>query len=175
MLKTRVILGILLTLPLIGCSNTTKIASEPPATSTNLDQQEPDKPYIKDDAIAAFKKDKNYSNYEITDYVLVEDGKLPLLKAIISFHDHEANTDSNLAFVYGETILRVGFATNEEDDVKTYEIADNSQLTYVGDGAVTTSIRKIETNEVIDYKITFSHDESTSTTRFEIVAEKSTK
>ncbi|KAB2336591.1 hypothetical protein F7731_09500 [Cytobacillus depressus] len=174
-MKTRVILGIVLTLTLIGCSNTTKIASEPPATSTSLDQQEPDMPYTKDDAIAAFKKDKDYSNYEISDYVLVEDDKLPLLKAVISFHDHEANTDSNLAFVYGDTILRVGFATNEVDGVKTYEIADNSQLTYVGDGAVTTSIRKIETNEVIDYKITFSYDESTSTTNFKVVAEKPTK
>ncbi len=174
-MKTRVILGIVLTLTLIGCSNTTKIASEPPATSTILDQQEPDKPYTKDDAIAAFKKDKDYSNYEISDNVLVEDDKLPLLKAVISFHDHEANTDSNLAFVYGDTIQRVGFAANEVDGVKTYEIADNSQLTYVGDGAVTTSIRKIETNEVIDYKITFSYDESTSTTNFKVVAEKPTK
>lgn len=171
----RVILSTVLTLTLIGCSNNPKITSEPPTTSTILNQQEPDKPYTKDDAIAAFKKDKNYSNYEITDYVLVEDDKLPLLKAVISFHDREANTDSNLAFVYGDTILRVGFATNEVDGTKTFEIADNSQLTYIGDGAVTTSIRKIETNEVIDYKITFSRDEPTSTTNFEVVSEKPTK
>ena len=173
-MKTIVVLGIVLALTLVGCSNTTKMALEPPATPT-IQVQEPDKPYTKDDAIAAFKKDKEFSNYAISDYVLVDDEKIPLLKAVISFHDHEANTDSNLAFVYGDTILRLGFATNEVDGVKTYEIAETSQLTYVGDGAVTTSIRKIETNEVIDYKITFSHDESTSTTNFEVVAEKPAK
>ena len=172
-MNTRVILGIVLTLTLVGCSDTT-MSLEPPATPT-LQVQEPDKPYTEEDAIAAFKKDKEFSNYAISDYVLVEDEKIPLLKAVISFHDHEANNDANLAFVYNDTILRLGFAANEVDGVKTFEIADHSRLTYVGDGAVTTSIRKIETNEVIDYKITFSHDATTSTTHFEVVAEKPTK
>lgn len=61
------------------------------------------------------------------------------------------------------------------DGLKTYEMNDRSQLTYVGDGTVTTFIREIETNEIINYKITFSYNKSTSTTNFEIVAEKPTK
>ncbi|WP_342600899.1 hypothetical protein MHB48_07710 [Psychrobacillus sp. FSL H8-0483] len=175
-MKLRLTLGIILTLTLIGCSNITQSVSEYPASSLNQDQQTSDKKnYTKDDAIATFKKNKDYSNYEISDYVLVKDDKLPMLKAVISFYDNIENNSCNLAFIYGDTIQRVGFAVNEVDGVKTYEIADNSRLTYVGDGAVTTSIRKIETNEIIDYKITFSYDESTSTTNFKVVAEKPTK
>jgi len=62
-MKTNVILGIVLTLTLIGCSNTTKIASEPPATSTILDQQEPDKPYTKRAAETRMGKGKGPVEY----------------------------------------------------------------------------------------------------------------
>ncbi|WP_144512132.1 hypothetical protein [Bacillus sp. FJAT-22090] len=173
-MKLTLTLGIIFTLTLIGCSNTTQSVSEYPASSLNQGQQTSDKNYTKEDAIATFKENKDYGKYEITDYVLVKDDKLPMLKAVISFYDSKEKNSCNLAFIYGDTIQRVGFAVNEVDGVKTYEIADNSRLTYVGDGAVTTSIRKIETNEIIDYKITFSYEESTSTTNFKIVAEKPT-
>ena len=98
-----------------------------------------------------------------------------MLKAVISFYDNIENNSCNLAFIYGDTIKIINFAVNELDGVKAYEIDDNRQLTYIGDGAVTTSIRKIETNEIINYTITFSYDESTSTTNFKIESEKSTK
>lgn len=175
-MKLRLTLGIILTLNLIGCSNTTHSVSEYPNSSLNQNQQTSvKKNYTKDDAIATFKMNRDYNNYEISDYILVEDDKLPMLKAVISFYDNIDNNSCNLAFIYGDTIQRIGFAVNEVEGVKTYEIADNSRLTYVGDGAVTTSIRKIETNEIIDYKISFSYEESTSTTNFKVVAEKPTK
>ncbi|WP_391117386.1 hypothetical protein [Psychrobacillus sp. L3] len=175
-MKLRLTLGIFLTLTLIGCSNTTQSVSEYPNSSLNKNQQTSvNKNYSKDDAIATFKENKDYGKYEITDYVLVKDDKLPMLKAVISFYDNIDNNSCNLAFIYGDTIQKMGFAENEVDGVKTYEFADNSRLTYVGDGTVTTSIRKIETNEIIDYKITFSYEESTLTTNFNVVAEKPTK
>ncbi|QTD40327.1 hypothetical protein [Sporosarcina sp. Te-1] len=175
-MKLRLTLGIILISILIGCSPTTESVSEHPVSSINQDQQSPEKKmYPQDDAIAAFNRNKHYSDYEVTDYVVVKDDALPMLKAVISFYDHIENNSCNLAFIYGDTIQRIGFAVNETDGVKTYEIADNSRLTYVGDGAVTTSIREIDTNEIIDYKITFSYDKSTSTTNFEVVAEKPTK
>ncbi|MFJ5766582.1 hypothetical protein ACIP9C_14610 [Lysinibacillus sp. NPDC093210] len=119
-----------------------------------------------------FKSDKDFSNYEIYDYVLVKDDKLPLLKAVISFYDKETNNSSNLAFIYDDLCRKICFAVNEVEGVKTYEIDENSLLTYVGNGAVTTSIRQIENNVVLDYKITFSYEESTSTTTIKIDSEK---
>lgn len=165
-----------LILMLLGCSNTAENELQYPDSSLNQEQQTLDnKNYTEDDAIASFKEDKDYSSYEISDYVTVKDDKFPMLKAVISFYDHVEDNSCNLAFIYGDTIRRINFAVNELDGVKTYEIDDSSKLTYIGDGTVTTSIRKIETNEIIDYKITFSYNESTSTTNFEIVAEKPTK
>lgn len=80
-----------------------------------------------------------------------------------------------MAFIFGDSSQEVCFATNEVEGIKTYEIADKSKLTYIGDGAVTTSIRKVDTNKVIDYKIIFSHEESTSVNNFKIVGEKEAK
>ena len=172
----KLILTFGLILMLLGCSNTTQNELQYPDSSLNQEQQTLDnKNYTEDDAIALFKKDKDYSSYEIYDYVTVKDDKFPMLKAVISFYDHLEDNSCNLAFIYGDTIRRINFAVNELDGVKTYEIDDSSQLTYIGDGTVTTSIRKIETNEIINYKITFSYDESTSTTNFAVVAEKPTK
>lgn len=172
-MKLKFPFGLILILMLLGCSNPTQNEPESPL---NPEQQTLDNNnYAEDDAIALFKKNKDYSTYEISDYVPVKDDKLPMLKAVISFYDNIENNSCNLAFIYGDTIKRINFAVNELDGVKAYEIDDNRQLTYIGDGAVTTSIRKIETNEIINYTITFSYDESTSTTNFKIESEKSTK
>lgn len=172
-MKLKFPIGLILILMLLGCSNPTQNEPESPL---NPEQQTLDNNnYAEDDAIALFKKNKDYSTYEISDYVSVKDDKLPMLKAVISFYDNIENNSCNLAFIYGDTIKRINFAVNELDGVKAYEIDDNRQLTYIGDGAVTTSIRKIETNEIINYTITFSYDESTSTTNFKIESEKSTK
>lgn len=170
----RVILSITWALTLIGCSNSTENVSTHPDTSLNQQTLEK-KSYNKDEAIATFRENKDFNDYEISDYVLVNDANIPMLKAVISFKDKKEDNSCNLAFVYGDTSNEVCFAVNEVEGVKTYEIADNSRLIYVGNGIVTTSIRKIDTNEVVDYNITFSYEESTSTTNFKVVAEKPTK
>lgn len=162
------ILVITFIVALMGCSNTTQIVSQNPQISVKQE-------YTKDDAIGIFKKYKDINNYEITDYVPVNDDKIPRLNAVISFYDKKKNNSSNLAFIFGDYIQEVCFSSNEVEGVKTYEIVDKAQLTYVGDGAVTTSIRKVDTNEVIDYKIIFSHEESTSVNNFKIVGEKHIK
>lgn len=162
------ILVITFIVTLMVCSNTTQIVSHSPQTSVKQE-------YTKDDAIAIFKKYKDFNNYEITDYVLVKDDKIPRLNAVISFYDKKKNNSSNLAFIFGDSSKEVCFASNEEEGVKTYEIADKAKLTYVGDGAVTTSIRKVVTNEIIDYKIIFSHEESTSFDNFKVIGEKQVK
>ncbi|SOC42705.1 hypothetical protein [Ureibacillus acetophenoni] len=172
----RIPYWIILILMLLGCSNTTKSVPESQETSLNQEQQTLDmEHYSEEDPIATFKKNKDYRNFKITDYILVDDNKLPMLKAVISFYDKVANNSCNIAFIYGDTIHRINFSVNELDGVKTYEIANSSRLVYAGDGAVTTSIRNVETNEIMDYKITFSYDASTSTTNFEVESEKQTK
>lgn len=161
---------------LLGCSNTLQNKTQYPESPLNKEQQTlENKNNNEDDALALFKKNKDYIHYKISDYVTIKDDKIPMLKGVISFYDNIENNSCNLAFIYGDTIKRINFAVNEIDGVKAYEIADNSRLTYMGDGSVTTSIRNIETNEIINYTITFSTDESISTTNFKIEAEKPTK
>ncbi|KMY54350.1 hypothetical protein AC623_10765 [Bacillus sp. FJAT-27231] len=168
---TTLVLGNVL---LFGCSDEEKSIITHPDSSLNQ-QTSLEKKYTKEDAMTTFKSNKDFSDYEISDYVLVKDDKIPMLKAVISFYDKKNNNSSNLAFIYDDMSHEICFAVNEVDGVKTYEITDNSQLTYVGDGAVTLSIRNIDTNEVIDYKIIFSFEESTSTSNFKVLAEKPTK
>jgi hypothetical protein len=167
-------LMVTLIVTLIGCSNAIENVSTNPDSSLNP-QTSLKKKYTKDDAIVTFKRYKDFNNYIINDCVLVNDDKIPMLNAVISFYDKKKNNSSNLAFIFGDSSQEVCFATNEIEGVKTYELADNSELTYVGDGAVSTSIRKIDTNEVIVYKIIFSYEQSTSATNFKIVAEKQAK
>lgn len=172
----RLILAIIFTLSLIGCSDATQNVLTYPDSSLNQIQQTSEKrKFTIENAISTFKSNRDFSNYEIFDYVLVNDDKMPMLKAVISFYDKKKNNSCNLAFVYNNTSQEICFAVNEVDGVKTYEIADNSKLTYIGEGTVTTTIRKIDTNEVIDYKINFSYDASTLSTIYNVEAEKPTK
>ena len=98
MYELRITLGVILTLTLIGCSDTTQSTSESPTFPLNREQASVKKNYTEDDAIAIFKEDKDYSKYEISDYVIVNDDKFPMLKAVISFYDHIENNSCNLAF-----------------------------------------------------------------------------
>ena len=128
-----------------------------------------EKKYAVDDAISIFKLNHDLDKYEIMDYVLVDDAKTPLLRAVISFIDKNGNSN-NLSFILDDSSQEICFATDEVEGVNTYAIDDNSQLTYVGNGTITTSNRRIDTNEIINYKVTFSYEESTSTTNFKVVA-----
>ncbi|NLT95386.1 MAG: hypothetical protein GXW85_07625 [Clostridia bacterium] len=137
--------------------------------------------YTKEDAISDFwahikLNHNNPDNFEILDCVLAEDDNHSGLKAVIAFYDKEKNNSCNLAFIFGEDLVQeICFAVNETEGIKTFEIADGSKLTYIGSGTVTTSIRKIETNEIYDYAITISHDEAASATNYKVVAEKREK
>lgn len=162
-------LSIILLFFLVGCSNTENVQK---SSSTLFPPDQQQSFQMNDDAIAMFRKNKDYRDYKILDYVVVDDEKLPKLNAIISFYDSIENNSCNLAFIYGDTIQRIGFAANEVDGVKTYEVADDSELTYVGNGTVSTSIRKIDTNEIINFEISFSYDEQTSTSNFTVDSKK---
>lgn len=162
-------LVILYLLTVIGCSDAAmQTESVKPLPTSNEQTSE----FTKDDAIAIFKKDNDMNHYEITDLILVKDEQFPKLKAVISFYDKKENNVSNLAFIYENVSYNICFAVNEVDGIRTFDIAEGSQLTYVENGAVSTSIRKKDTSEIIDYKISISHDESTSTTHFEVISEE---
>lgn len=155
---------------LVGCSEENQNNLTNP-DSTFKPQPSIDKNYTKELAIQTFWAENDNHNYEISDVVLVEDHAIPKLQAVISFVDKEINNSSNLAFLYDNTSREICFAVNEVAGVQTYEIADDSKLTYVGNGVVSTSIRKIDTNEIIDYQIGFSHEETNSTTTIKIESE----
>jgi len=153
----------------IGCSNTPQSVSTPNTESSQSPPQHVEKKYTVDDAISIFKIHNDLKNDEIIDYILVNDAKMPMLKAVISFADKKGNS-SNLSFILDDSSQEICFATNEVEGVNTYAIDYNSKLTYLGNGTVTTSIRRIDTNEIIKYTVTFSYEESTSTTNFKVVA-----
>ena len=126
------------------------------------------------------------SEYQIIDSILVDDNTIPYLKAIALFYDQENNNNCNLAFItQGEsenngtfntkyTIQPINFAANKIDGIKDFEIADESKLSYEGNGAATISIRNIETNKILDYTIIYSYDESISQINFEIISDENT-
>lgn len=170
-MKHCLVLLLLSIVCLVGCEEEDQNSLTIP-DSTFKPQPSIDKNYTKELAIQTFLADNDHHNYAISDVVLVEDHALPKLQAVISFYDKENNNSSNLAFIYDHTSREIGFAVNEVAGVQTYEIADDSKLTYIGNGVVSTSIRKIDTNEIINYQIGFSHEESTSTTTITIESEK---
>jgi len=156
---------ILIIFSLAGCSSTNTI-NELEAIKLG---------YTKDDAIAEFKRDDNFKNYEIIQCVLKDDNKVPILKAVISFYDKEKDNSCNLAFICEGSVHKMSFAVNEVDGIKTFEIADGSQLTYIGNGEVTTSIRNVKTNQNFDYRIIFSYNKSTSSINMAVSSQKRTK
>jgi len=164
--------GIIFTLTLmatlIGCSNTPQSVSSNPDSSQSP-QQLVEKKFTEEDALSIFKIHNDLRNDAITDSILVNDAKMPMLRAVISYADKMGNSN-NLSFILEDSSQEICFAANEVEGVNTYAIDENSQLNYIGNGTVTTSIRNIATNEIINYTVTFSYEESTSITNFKIVA-----
>lgn len=172
------ILAFMLIVTIIGCSKFGNISHEkithnkiPSASSLVISSEDK---FTHDDAIALFMADKEINDYEVFDSVLVDDDKLPLLKAVILFDDREANNSCNFAFIIENSdreILpqEITFAVNKVEGVKDYH---SSRLTYKGNGAVTTSISEIETKEVFDVTVRYSYEESTSSTNFELISDK---
>ena len=167
-------LVIILFITLLGCTDT-DMQTYSSSLVTHSTSSEQTKEFTKVDAIATFQENNEFHHYEITDLILVKDENLPNLKAVISYYDKKENNSSNLAFIYGVVSHEICFAVNEVEGVRTFDIAEDSQLTYIGDGTVTTSIRKVENNEIINYKISFSYDNKTLTTHFKVESEKSSQ
>ncbi len=177
------ILGIILIITLIiaitGCSKGDDLSggqktynNESSPLNSGLANEEE---FTKDDAIYLLNSNSDLNDYEVIDSVLVDDNKISRLKAVILFYDKKDNNSCNLAFVTENSAQKINFAVNEVEGIKDFEIADGSQLSYKGNGAVTTSIRNIETNENFDYTVIYSYEESTSTTNFEVISDKHTE
>ena len=160
------ILVIALSLSIIGCSTVEPSKINSPTLGFEQEQ----KIYTKNDAILAFQQDNAVKNYEIIDCVLKDDDEIPELRAFILYFDEEKNNSSNLAFICDGYIQRICFAENEVEGIKTFEKADGNRLKYLGKGAVKTSIRKIETNENLDYTIYFSYNNSTKKTTIKVTS-----
>lgn len=169
----ELVLAVIFIASLFGCSNTAQNMATQSASALNSDAPERMN-YTRDNAVAAFLKNKDSSRYEAIDCVLVEDDKIPTLKAVVSYCDRTIDNSCNLAFIFGDASREICFAANETEGARTYEIADNSRLAYIGDGAVATSIRKIDTGEILDFTVSFSYDASIATSNFKIISCKHT-
>jgi len=153
-------------LSFIGCSTDETSKTYSPS----LDLAKEEEKYTKSDAILAFQQDNDLKDYEIIDCVLKDDDEIPELKAFILYFDKDKNNSCNLAFICDGYIQRICFALNEVEGIKTFEIADGNRLTYIGEGTVTTSIRRIETNEILNYTIYFSYNNSTKETTINVTS-----
>ena len=102
-MKTIVVLGIVLALTLVGCLQYYQDGiGEPPATPTIQVQEPRFKPLHRGGRNRVMsRRIKEFSNYEISDYVLVEDNKIPLIKGghFLSW-TMKRTQDSNLAFLF---------------------------------------------------------------------------
>ncbi|MGI6225800.1 MAG: hypothetical protein ACOYJ1_06035, partial [Peptococcales bacterium] len=88
----------------------------------------------------------------------------------VSFYDKKRNNSCNLAFIYNDVCQEICFAVNEKEGEKDFAIVADNPLTYIGDGTIAILVQKIATNELFNYKISFSH-EGLATINFKVVAE----
>lgn len=172
-----------LIMTMMGCSKSENLSEEkltynylPAASSSETINKDE---LTDDDVRIIFEKDREMDDYEIIDSILIDDDKYPQLKAVILFEDKQINNSCNLAFIAGnmeqENIVQeVGFAVNEVEGIKDYEIDDDSRLKYKQNGEVTLSVRKIISNEILDFTIAHSYQEANSI-NFKIISNKRTK
>ena len=112
-----------------------------------------------DDVKEIFLNDPKLKDYEITDCVLTPDGAYGLI-GIVQYTDEEGNT-SWLAFVNKDYAHPVNL-----DATGKLVIADNSVLTYIGNGAVVLTLENPSTGDIYDYTMVYSYDENINHVNF---------
>lgn len=156
----------------IGCSNVkNKNIKKVTQKNSLISEKKNEKKYTRDNAITKFKEDNNLKNCQIVDCVVVNDDKLPLLKAVIAYYNPNENSGCDLGFVNDGGIQSVGIASDRVSGENSYVIAKKSNLTYVGNGAVTIYLTEIKTKKTFKFKVIYSYDKKKSFTNFKIISE----
>lgn len=146
---TRFLVMFLLLFTLLTGCGQAETAETPEVAPTPPPVEEPAPP-TEADVLAFFTADSHYENCEATDCVLVDDGAYDLI-GIVQYTNEYGNPCC-LSFVDRDGLcLPVGIAANGD-----HEIASDSVLIYLGDGAVSLTLAETGTGILLDYVVEFS-------------------
>ena len=133
-------------------------ANNAPVTDETKNNTE-EKPIAIDDVKEIFLNDPQLKDFEITDCVLAND-KAYGLWGIVQYTDDDGNS-TWLAFVNEDYAHPVNL-----DATGKLVIADNSVLTYIGNGAVVLTLENPSTGDIYDYTMVYSYDENINHVNF---------
>lgn len=122
-----------------------EISSKPDTPSNSVIEKALDKEQV----MQNFTNEKDNSNRVITDCVVAEDMAYGLT-GVVQYTDENGNV-CNLAFVKDTWSYPIGL-----DAENLYIIADDSVLTYQGNGIVTLSLKNPENDAIYDYTVEYS-------------------
>lgn len=120
-------------------------SSKPDAPSDSVTE----KALTKEQVMLIFKNEKDNSNCVITDCVVAEDMAYGLTGVVQ--YTHGNRNPCYLAFVKDTWSYPIGL-----DAENLYVIADDSVLTYQGNGIVTLSLKNPENDVINDYTVEYS-------------------
>ncbi len=142
----------------VSTDNENKVDT-PTNTETEVKEDEEVKITL-DDVKAVFFNSDRFEGCEITDCVLTPDNAYGLIGVI-----QYTNADGNpacFAFVNKDFAHPVGLDADNNS-----KIADDSVLTYIGNGVIALSLENVKTGEIYDYTLGYSYDEANNNTHFE--------
>lgn len=132
---------------LCACLNN-EMESNEPTDLKEVSASDENKTWTEEAVIALFQDGKKNTDYEVTDCALTTDFAYDRV-GVVQFTDENGNP-CNFAFVDKEGFYQqVGIEAI---------IADNSSLTYIGDGKVTLTLVQKESGTIYDCTISFSAD-----------------
>ncbi|MGI6013187.1 MAG: hypothetical protein ACOX7K_02730 [Oscillospiraceae bacterium] len=139
------VIALLIITGLSACTKHTVNTAPPSAASQT-------KEWTREDVIALFQSHRDCPNYVVTDCVLTPDSAYGLI-GVIQYTDENGNP-CNLAFVEEDGFYHpVGL-----DAYNGSVIADDSTLTYMGNGTVTLTLMRKNNGDRYDYTMKYSKD-----------------
>lgn len=122
-------------------------------TSTQQQQTTGSNPALTEqDIIALFQSQDDSIDTVVTDCILISDKAFHLV-GVVQYTDSYQNP-CNLAFIKADGF----YQTINLDGENLCEIAQESKLSYMGDGAVALTLQQKGTDQLYDYTVTYEKD-----------------
>ena len=147
---------------LTSCKSAADDESPQSASLTSSAVSDSDIQYTEDDIIRYFKGFSYSQNCVATDCVLTRDNAYGLI-GIVQYTDENGNP-CNLSFVKDSSF---GYPLGLDADGRM-TIADDSALSYEGNGTVTLILHENETGQSYEYTVGYSYLEENSETHFDV-------
>ncbi len=154
------LMAVLMVFSISACKKQEVSSTNNTALTDDSTKKEEEKIITIDDVKEIFANDPQLKDFEITDCVLANDKAYGLL-GIVQYTDDEGNS-SWLAFVNEDYAHPVNL-----DASGKLAIAENSVLTYIGNGAVVLTLEDPSTGDIYDYTMVYSYDEKINHVNFE--------